>query len=83
MIPSIKPQIPFINQNARQHSVSFLGGKYKPATAAPKLKNAQAIKPTVKDNTIGGSILLSIDTFLLRVNKSAVFSTIFITTLDQ
>jgi hypothetical protein len=45
-----------MNQNARQHSVSFLGTKYKPATAAPKLRNAQAINPTVKANKIGGSI---------------------------
>jgi hypothetical protein len=47
-----------MNQKARQHSASFLGGKYKPATAAPKLRNAQAINPTVKANKIGGSISL-------------------------
>ena len=82
MIPSIKPQIPFINQKARQNSASFLGVKYNPATAAPKLRNAQAINPIVKDNKIGGSIHSSIDKFLLRVNKSTVFPTIFITTID-
>ena len=70
MFPSINPQIPFMNQKARQHSVSFLGVKYKPATAALKLINAQAINPTVKDNTIGGSILSFIDAFALNVNKT-------------
>lgn len=69
MIPSIRPQIPFMNQKARQNSTSFLGGKYNPATAAPKLKNAQAINPTVKDNKIGGSMCTSIDAFLFSVNK--------------
>ena len=70
MIPSIKPQIPFINQKARQNSASFLGVKYKPATAAPKLRNAQAINPIVKDNKIDGSIFLFIDAFALNVNKT-------------
>jgi hypothetical protein len=45
-----------MNQKARQSSTFFLVGKYKPATAAPKLKKAQAIKPMVKDNKIGGSM---------------------------